>query len=163
MSWLDAHQFLERVCAGMGVGELLHGETFSLYDSMTAIEIGDVKMDTGLARDSAVGSPEELIAAGGAPTDLRGEQLLALFDQLLAWEATWHQHSMLPQTVFTSLYMLDVDRWVHWAWMGGGLVGANAWGACSPRPLLLFLIAVKYTTCAAGCRATSYCMPTVLG
>lgn len=108
--WLDASAFIARVCTGMRVGELLHGESFSLFDSMTAIEIGDVKMDIGLTRDHDVGSAAELIAGGGAPTALAGPMLVALFDQLLCLEATWHGHAMLPQTVFASLYMLDVDR-----------------------------------------------------
>eukprot|EP00887_Chlorella_sp_A99_P006695 scaffold3.g6695.t1 len=108
--WLDAQPFLARVCAGMAVGELLHGPHFSLYEAMTAIEIGDAKMDIGLAREPGCGSVEELVAAGGAPLDLDGRQLLALFDQLLVLEATWHCHAMLPQTLFASLYMLDVER-----------------------------------------------------
>lgn len=48
--WLDAQPYLERVCAGMAVGELLHGPSFSLFESTTAIEIGDPKMDMGMHR-----------------------------------------------------------------------------------------------------------------
>jgi hypothetical protein len=42
--------------------------------------------------------------------ELPPAQLLALLDRLLAMEATWHAGAMLPLSVFTSLYMLDVDR-----------------------------------------------------
>ena len=45
--WLDAQPFLARVCEGMAMGELLHGEGFSLLEAMTAIEIGDAKRDIG--------------------------------------------------------------------------------------------------------------------
>ncbi|KAL4459016.1 hypothetical protein ABPG75_013881 [Micractinium tetrahymenae] len=108
--WVDAQPFLAAVCAGMGVGELLHGETFSLFDSTTAIEIGDAKMDVGLNRNEEIGTAEELIAGGAAPASLPPRPLLAVMDRLLVLEATWHAGSMLPQTVFTSLYMLQPDR-----------------------------------------------------
>lgn len=53
--WLDAQPYLGHVCAGMGVGELLHGPSFSLFDSTTAIEIGDPKMDMGMHRRRVLG------------------------------------------------------------------------------------------------------------
>ncbi len=108
--YLDLQPFLERVCDQMGVGELLHDESFSLFESMTAIEIGDPKMDLALRRHQDVGTPEELIAAGQAPIDLSAPQLLGLMDQLMVMEAAWHCGAMLPQTVYTSLYMLQIDR-----------------------------------------------------
>lgn len=108
--WVDAQPFLAAVCAGMGVGELLHDATFSMHDSCYALEIGDVKMDMGFSRNKDLGTVEELIASGGAPTSLPPRQLLAVMDRLLTLEATWHSGSLLPQTVFTSLYMLRPDR-----------------------------------------------------
>lgn len=121
--WLDAQPFLAAVCGGMGVGELLHGPSFSLFESTTAIEIGDPKMDIGLQRGEESGSPEELIAAGAAPVTPPPPQLLAILDRLLVAEAAWHKGAMLPQTVFSSLYMLRPDRCVQacaiaamWGW-----------------------------------------------
>ncbi|GAB4823291.1 hypothetical protein N2152v2_010337 [Parachlorella kessleri] len=110
VEYLDVQPYLERVCESMSVGELLHDESFSLFDSMSAIEIGDPKMDLGARRHQDVGTPEELIAAGHAPIDLSAPQLLNLMDQLMVQEAAWHDGGMLPQTVFTSLYMLQTDR-----------------------------------------------------
>lgn len=110
LEYVDVQPLLDRVCGGLAPGELLAAEGFSLHDAMTAIEIGDLKMDFG-HRTEEVASAEELIAAGQAPTELPVPQLLALLDRLLAMEATWHTGSMLPLTVFTSLYMLDTDRW----------------------------------------------------
>ncbi len=80
--------------------------------AQSAIEIGDPKMDLGARRHQDVGTPEELIAAGHAPIDLSAPQLLNLMDQLMVLEAAWHDGGMLPQTVFTSLYMLQTDRCV---------------------------------------------------
>lgn len=113
--WLDAQPLLRRVCDGMAPGELLHGPSFSLLESTTAIEIGDPKMDIGLHREQETRSIEELIATGGAPVALPPPLLLATMDRLLCLETAWHTGSMLPQTVFTSLYMLQPDRW---AWKG---------------------------------------------
>ena len=78
--------------------------------TQSAIEIGDPKMDLGARRHQDVGTPEELIASGHAPIDLSAPQLLNLMDQLMVMEAAWHGGGMLPQTVFTSLYMLQTDR-----------------------------------------------------
>lgn len=75
------------------------------------------QQDLGLRRDADVGSPEELIAAGHAPIDLPAPQLLGLMDQLMIMEAAWHCGAMLPQTVYTSLYMLQTDRWAGWCWV----------------------------------------------
>lgn len=110
IQWLDLQPFLERVCDQMSVGELLHDESFSLFESMTAIEIGDPKMDLGLRKHQDVDTPEELIEAGQAPIDLSAQQLLGLMDRLMVLEAAWHHGALLPQTVFTSLYMLQIDR-----------------------------------------------------
>lgn len=226
--WLDAQPFLERVCAGMGVGELLHGPSFSLFEATTAIEIGDPKMDIGMHRRwlslrgsvaLRLGRPEERCAGhlcqcsaplappppphptcaaqrgdgqrrgadcgggsacGPAVTAAAGSDGPAAvpggaFGRRLCWlraahgrwacwhrrccatclglrcragvsragrrragrrrallpepnpprcaavpQATWHSGSMLPQTVFTSLYMLQPERWVQpaAAWLG---------------------------------------------
>ena len=129
--WLDAQPFLRRVCADLRVGELLHGPSFSLFDSTVAIEIGDVKMDIGLHReDEEAGSAEELIAEGAAPVQLSPPLLLAVLDKLLCLEAAWHTGSMLPQTVFTSLYMLHPDRCV------GGAGGMHAQQKCRQPAVL---------------------------
>jgi len=109
LHYLDVQPLLREVCEGMAVGELLAAESFNLQDAMTAIEIGDIKMDVGLRRGE-VRSAGELIAEGLAPVDLEPVTLLAVMDRLMAMEATWHLGSLLPQTIFTCLYLLEPDR-----------------------------------------------------
>lgn len=111
--WVDVAPFLERVCDGMYPGEMLHGEHFSLHNAMLAIEIGDEKMDLG-CRGRGEADPrsvEQLIEDGHAPVVFENPAtLIALLDRLLEMEAMWHNGSMLPQTVYTSLYMLTLQR-----------------------------------------------------
>ena len=111
---LDLQPFLQHVCNGMAVGELLAAESFSLHDSMTAIEIGDPKMDVGLRRGDAR-TAAELIADGAAPVALAPDTLLAVLDRLMAMEVAWHGGALLPQTILTSLYMLDLPRCVFFS------------------------------------------------
>lgn len=108
-TWLDATAFLERGCGALHPEELVHGEDFSLYEAMLAIQIGDTKMDIGLRREQGPSLAEEL-ASGHAPLALSLATLEQLGMQLMQAEATWHLGSMLPTTVFSSLYMLDIPR-----------------------------------------------------
>ncbi|KAL6771770.1 hypothetical protein ACKKBG_A27750 [Auxenochlorella protothecoides x Auxenochlorella symbiontica] len=110
-TWLDATAFLERGCGALHPEELVHGEDFSLYEAMLAIQIGDTKMDIGLRREQGPSLAEEL-ASGHAPLALSLATLEQLGMQLMQAEATWHLGSMLPTTVFSSLYMLDIPRLV---------------------------------------------------
>lgn len=112
VSSIDIHSFLEKVCADMKVGELLAADSFHLHEAMMAIEIGDPKMDVGLRRTDTP-SITQLIAAGEAPvTNLDDDTLVGIMDRLMQMEATWHKGSLLPQTVFTSIYMLDTARYL---------------------------------------------------
>ena len=37
----------------MKVGELLHGDSFSMFEAMSAVEIGDPKLDAGVPAHSS--------------------------------------------------------------------------------------------------------------
>lgn len=92
----------------LSVGQLLHGESFSLYEAMSAIEVGNPKMDAG------VGAPattlEQRLQQGAAPTDLSNDQMLAIIDKLMVMEASWHSGNPLAQTIYTCLYVLQPAR-----------------------------------------------------
>jgi N-alpha-acetyltransferase 35, NatC auxiliary subunit len=133
----NAQPFLATVCERMRLGELLHGENFSLFESMSAVEIGaprrtftfcdkhvrvsvdhgsrcstfpagDPKMDAGLLSTNP--TADELIEQGAAPLHLDAAQTIAVVDRLLRLEALWHAGYPLAQTIFTSLYMLRPAR-----------------------------------------------------
>ena len=107
--WLDASGFLEAASNQLECGQLLHSQHFSLFEAMSAVEIGDPKMDAGLDAAASL-TAEQLIQQGEAPVDLPPDQLLAVMDHLLALEASWHAGHNLAQTVFVCLYMIQPKR-----------------------------------------------------
>lgn len=103
-------------------GELIHGEAFSMFEAMSALEVGNPKMDAAVSPAASRPSLEDLLAQGAAPAQLPPQQLLAVLDRLLLLEASWHAGNSVMQTVYACLYMLRMDRWAA-AWVcvwGGG-------------------------------------------
>nr|CAB3448237.1 unnamed protein product [Digitaria exilis] len=96
-------------------GELVHGENFSLFAAMSALEIMDPKMDSGIER-SQYNSIEEAIEDGVAPIPLSMDRTLDVqcsidvMDHLFSCEATWHKGHTLAQTVFTCIYLMRMER-----------------------------------------------------
>ncbi len=45
--------------------------------------------------------------------DLSPEQLLSVMDHLLCLEAAWHCGSSLAQTIYSSLYMMQIPRYAQ--------------------------------------------------
>nr|XP_034918787.1 N-alpha-acetyltransferase 35, NatC auxiliary subunit-like isoform X2 [Populus alba] len=112
--WADASPLLETVCKELRDGELIHGENFNLYAAMSALEIMDPKMDSGIINKYA--SVDEAIEDGLAPVPISLDKtvdvqcIIDIIDQLLACEATWHKGHSLAQTVFSCSYLLRPER-----------------------------------------------------
>ncbi|KQK01201.1 N-alpha-acetyltransferase 35, NatC auxiliary subunit [Brachypodium distachyon] len=113
--WADASQLVAAACADLQDGELVHGENFSLFAAMSALEIMDPKMDSGIER-SGYYSIEEAIEDGIAPVPLSLDRTLDIqrtldvIDHLFSCEATWHKGHTLAQTVFTCIYLMKMER-----------------------------------------------------
>ncbi|QDZ20087.1 NatC auxiliary subunit of N-alpha-acetyltransferase [Chloropicon primus] len=108
---VEVTNVLERVCEALEDGEMIHTETFSLMEAVSAIELGDPKVDVGTipeARNS--GTPAELFKAGMAPLQLDFRSLLSLLDGILAREVCWYNGSFIAETLYTCLYLHDMDR-----------------------------------------------------
>ena len=105
---VDVEAALQRASAELAVGELLQAEDFSLFATMSAVEVGDAKLDAGMGASAGRSVPLEETA----PLALSLAAQLAVSDRLLALEATWHGGHTLAQTVFTCLYLLHPDRYV---------------------------------------------------
>lgn len=63
-------------------GQLLHLQSFTLYDAMSAIEIMDPKMDTGMVLENTSTSPFDV------QQRLTPQQLLWIMDRLLSCEVS---------------------------------------------------------------------------
>ncbi|XP_066332752.1 uncharacterized protein [Miscanthus floridulus] len=113
--WVDASPLLAAACRDLQDGELVHGENFSLFAAMSALEIMDPKMDSGIER-SRYNSIEEAIEDGVAPIPLSLDRTLDVqrsidvMDHLFSCEATWHKGHTLAQTVFTCIYLMRMER-----------------------------------------------------
>ncbi|KAL6911654.1 hypothetical protein ACP4OV_000459 [Aristida adscensionis] len=113
--WADASPLLAAACRDLQDGELIHGENFSLFAAMSALEIMDPKMDSGIER-SGYNSIEEAIEDGVAPIPLSLDRTLDVhrtidvMDHLFSCEATWHKGHTLAQTVFTCIYLMRMER-----------------------------------------------------
>uniref|UniRef100_A0A3Q7I0R9 N-alpha-acetyltransferase 35, NatC auxiliary subunit n=1 Tax=Solanum lycopersicum TaxID=4081 RepID=A0A3Q7I0R9_SOLLC len=112
--WADASSVLQLACNDLRDGELIHAENFNLFAAMSALEIMDPKMDSGMVRTYY--SVDEAIEYGAAPIPLSFDKtvdvqrFIDIMDHLLACEATWHKGCSLAQTVFSCLYLLRPDR-----------------------------------------------------
>lgn len=112
--WADISFLLDSACEDLRDGELIHGENFNLFAAMSALEIMDPKMDSGIVRRYY--SVDEAIDSGAAPIPLSSDRTLDvqcvidIMDHLLSCEATWHKGHSLAQTVFSCIYLLKPDR-----------------------------------------------------
>ncbi|XP_027068944.1 uncharacterized protein [Coffea arabica] len=112
--WADVSPLLQLASQDLHDGELIHGENFNLFAAMSALEIMDPKMDSGIV--STYCSVDEAIEKGAAPVPLSFNSTIDIqctidiMDHLLACEATWHKGHSLAQTVFSCIYLLRPDR-----------------------------------------------------
>ncbi|KAL9398494.1 hypothetical protein Peur_007455 [Populus x canadensis] len=112
--WADASSLLEAACKDLRDGELIHGENFNLYAAMSALEIMDPKMDSGIVNRYC--SFDEAIEDGVAPVPISSDKttdvqcMIDIMDHLLTCEATWHKGHSLAQTVFSCAYLLRPER-----------------------------------------------------
>ncbi|KZV30084.1 N-alpha-acetyltransferase 35, NatC auxiliary subunit-like [Dorcoceras hygrometricum] len=112
--WADVSHLLDLACNDLQNDELINGENFNLFAAMSALEIMDPKMDSGIV--STYYSVDEAIENGAAPVPLSFDRtmdiqgLIDIMDHLLSCEATWHKGGSLAQTVFSCLYLLRPER-----------------------------------------------------
>ncbi len=100
--WVDATAVFSQAQRELEVGEMIHLESFSLFASMSAIELMDPKMDIGCGKFRDVSSIT-------IPHVLTEQQIIAVMDELMACEMTWLNTHTLPQTVFSCLYHLRIS------------------------------------------------------
>ncbi|KAI8575663.1 hypothetical protein K450DRAFT_260574 [Umbelopsis ramanniana AG] len=100
--WKDITTLLDNASNDLDVGQLVHLQSFTLFDAMSAIEIMDPKMDTGMILEGDKKKPFDPLKS------LSGEQVLWVIDRLLSCEMAWLSGHSLSQTIFTCMYFHDV-------------------------------------------------------
>eukprot|EP01083_Nonionella_stella_P313439 1125263_1 len=102
--WIDVTQTVRECVNSLEVGEMIHGEHFSLYDAMSALELMEPKMDVGLDTSQLL-TIEEALETGLVPTEeLSLEELAATMDYLTCCEVAFYEGGTLGNTIFTCLY-----------------------------------------------------------
>ncbi|XP_042002128.1 N-alpha-acetyltransferase 35, NatC auxiliary subunit-like isoform X1 [Salvia splendens] len=113
-AWFDVSSLLHRASHDLRNDELITGDDFNLFAAMSALEIMDPKMDSGIV--STYYSVDEAIENGAAPIPLNFDRtsdiqcVIDIMDHFLACEATWHKGGSLAQTVYSCIYLLRPER-----------------------------------------------------
>ncbi|RCH84548.1 hypothetical protein CU098_000842, partial [Rhizopus stolonifer] len=100
--WKDITAFLDKATQDFEVGQLVHLQSFTLFDAMSAIEIMDPRMDTGMA----VAEPYR---AFDITQQFSAEQILSIMDKLVTREMAWISGHSLSQTVYTCIYFHHIQ------------------------------------------------------
>ena len=110
IEYVDIGSLLDRASAALPSDKdtVISHAAFSLFEAMSAVEVGNIKMDVGLQAKPK--SLDDLIASGAAPADLKPQERLTVMDRLFELEATWQAGGSLAQTVFSCLYLLRPER-----------------------------------------------------
>lgn len=113
-AWADCFKTLKENAEELEVGQLCHTDQFNLYDSISALELMDPKMDTGLDLHLSVTRPikslQDAVELGLPMAGFRHSDLVGIFDRLLALLVAWLNGNSLAQTVLTCLYLHDPLR-----------------------------------------------------
>ncbi|KAH8114195.1 Mak10 subunit, NatC N-terminal acetyltransferase-domain-containing protein [Phellopilus nigrolimitatus] len=97
----DVTHLFDEASEDMALDELLLVDGFTLNEAMSAVEIGDPRMDSGAALpvDAQQHPPFDPLAP------LLPGEVCWVLDRALTCEMHWHAGNALAQTVFTCLYM----------------------------------------------------------
>eukprot|EP01097_Dermamoeba_algensis_P004946 TRINITY_DN3158_c0_g1_i1.p1 TRINITY_DN3158_c0_g1~~TRINITY_DN3158_c0_g1_i1.p1 ORF type:complete len:781 (-),score=175.37 TRINITY_DN3158_c0_g1_i1:896-3160(-) len=96
---------LEALVSELKDGEIVLMENFTLFEAMSAVELMDPKMDSGMLNGEVLTTEEALSLKKIDPDHLlTPAQLISLMDALLEQEALWCSGQTLANTIFTCLY-----------------------------------------------------------
>ena len=101
--WIDITQQFKEACRGLDVGELVHDANFGLFEGMSAFEMMDPKMDSGI-----IGLPTSQPSKAISDLKLSGFSILeitSIVDGTLCCIASWLEGGSMAQTVFANIYL----------------------------------------------------------
>lgn len=93
----------------MDLGELIHDDTFSLYEAMSAIEMMDPKMDAGMLCNRGIRQIKSFEQAVDDKilklNNFEDKEIIGIIDTTFACLTTWLEGHSLAKTVFINLYL----------------------------------------------------------
>ncbi|KAG1711526.1 hypothetical protein DVH05_008778 [Phytophthora capsici] len=105
--WRDVTQLMSAAAKELKVGQLVHEDDFKLFDSMSALELMDPKMDSGMLVNGVPPlSISSRLESGSVPLEFSSARdVLATLDELFCCETGWLNGLPLAQSLLTSVYM----------------------------------------------------------
>ncbi|KIL68496.1 hypothetical protein M378DRAFT_71592 [Amanita muscaria Koide BX008] len=88
----------------MAPSDMYFMEGYGLLEAMSAIEIGEPRLDTGLIKDNEDQTPFD------PTTPLLPEEICWILDRAYAYEMEWHTGRVLSHTVFTLVYIHELPN-----------------------------------------------------
>jgi hypothetical protein len=108
--WREINSLLDEIATELEVGQIVGTEKLSMETAMSAIEIMDVKMDTGVGASDAHTLEEALqLKEISSSSSLSEKQILGAVDKLFIFEMMWLEGYALTQSTYTCLYMHRPD------------------------------------------------------
>eukprot|EP00039_Didymoeca_costata_P002678 m.61862 g.61862 ORF g.61862 m.61862 type:complete len:693 (-) comp11458_c0_seq1:68-2146(-) len=111
-NWNDITSRFREECSNLKPGELASTSDFRLQDSIAALELMDPKMDAGLHVNAKIGlgSLSEAIQLGLKMHEIPIAEVLGIMDDIVMLYVTWLQGNSLALTVYTCVYLHDVNK-----------------------------------------------------
>lgn len=113
-TWQDITEEFKSSVKQLNLGELLKTDYFTLLEAMSAIELMDPKMDSGMMlikSNRKILTLEQSVRMGLVKTNqLELTELIGIFDDTYSCLATWLEGYPLAQTVMTNLYLHEPER-----------------------------------------------------
>jgi hypothetical protein len=106
MSFQDVTHLIDALAEQLPIGGMVQHPDFSLHRSMSAIELMDPKMDTGMCRD-VVPSVSERLREKTLPLRMSLSHAARVMDVLLCQETAHRMGCSMPTSIVTCMYTHD--------------------------------------------------------
>ncbi|THH31863.1 hypothetical protein EUX98_g2309 [Antrodiella citrinella] len=100
----DVTELFDVAASDMTSGQVILTDGFTLLDGMSAFEIGEPRMDSGMIHEQVRKPPFDPL------TPLLPQELCWILDRSFACEMEWHAGNTLSQTVYTLLYVHSLPQ-----------------------------------------------------
>lgn len=113
-TWEDVTEMFKDSVKELNLGELIKSDHLTLLQAMTAIELMDPRMDSGMIlrqSNRKIYNFEQSIKLNLVKVnDIKYEELAGIIDETYSCLVTWFENHSLAQTVMTNLYLHDPER-----------------------------------------------------